>query len=408
MIRPNAHGPAALAVALLLHAAPVAQDSITVLRGARVLTGRGQVIENGTVTLASGRIVAVGDATLEIPGGATVVDCSGKVLTPGLVDASTTLGIAGDPNEQSDEITAALTVLDAIDPKDKGLARALRAGVTTVQVNPGNKNVIGGLGAVIKTHGATVERMLVREDSGLRLTMGLEPTTGNRAVRGGTPASLYYRRPTTRMGVIWETRQAFYQAKAYAEQKTIPNAPPPPVDADLEILLRALRGELIVRTTARAEQDIRTAIRLASEFGYRTVLEESTEAWSALDAIVEASVPVLLSSPSRSFAGDGADVRWATARMLAQRGVPFAICSGADGGGLELAREAMFAVRFGLDRDTALRSITSEAARLLAVDDRVGALAAGLDADVVLWSGDPFDPTSSVVSVWVGGERVVR
>lgn len=390
-----------------LAAAATAQDTITVLRGARVLTGTGQVIEDGVVTMAGGKIVAVGDAKLEVPGGAVIVDCAGKVITPGLVDASTTLGIAGDANEQGDEITAAVSVLDALDPRDKGLARALRAGVTTVQVNPGNKNVIGGLGAVVKTFGDSVERMLVREDSGLRLTMGAEPSGGNRASRGGTPASIYYRRPTTRMGVVWETRQAFYRAIAYQEQKTIPNAPPPPVDADLEVLLRALRGELIVRTTARAEQDIRTAIRLANEFGYKTVLDESTEAWSVLDAIVAANVPVLLASPSRGIAGDGAEVRWATARLLAQRGVPFAICSGADAGALDLGREAMFAVRFGLDPGIALRSVTSEAARLLAVEDRVGSLSAGLDADVVLWSGDPFDPTSSVLSVWVGGRRVV-
>ena len=398
-----------VSVAALLAASPsLAQDAVTVLRGARVLPANGPAIDKGIVVMASGRIVAVGGLDLEVPGGATVLDCAGKVITPGLVDASTTLGIAGDSNEQGDEITAAVNVVDAIDPKDKGLLRALRSGVTTVQVNPGNRNVIGGLGAVLKTHGATVERMLVREDSGLRLTMGLEPSSGNRAVRGGTPASMFYRRPTTRMGVVWETRQAFYQAQAYAERKTIPDGPPPDFDADMEVLVRALRGELIVRTTARAEQDIRTALRLATEFGYKTVLEEATEAWSAIDAIVEAGVPVILSAPSRSAVGDGAEVRWATARLLASRGVRFALCTGADTGALELAREAMFAVRFGLDRDAALRAITVDAARLLAVEDRVGALAPGLDADVVLWSGDPFEPSSAVISVWVAGEQVVR
>ena len=387
-------------------ASPRAQDSVTVLRGGRVLTGDGPAIENGVVVLAGGRIVAVGGADLEVPGGAKVVDCTGKVVTPGLVDAATTLGISGDANEQGDEITAAVHVLDALDPNDKGLARALRGGVTTIQVNPGNRNVVGGLGAVVKTHGDTVARMLLRDESGLRLTMGAEPSSGNRAIRGGTPSSMYYRRPTTRMGVVWEARQAFYQARAYGDQKTIPNGPPPDVDADMEVMLRALNGELVVRTTARAEHDIRTALRLASEFGYKTVLEEATEAWSAIDEIVAAGTPVLLSAPSRDHAGDGAEVRWATARLLAERGVPFAICTGADAGTLDLAREAMFAVRYGLDRDRALRAITSDAARLCGVEERVGSLAAGRDADVVLWSGDPFDPTTSVVSVWVAGQKV--
>ncbi|MFO1054888.1 MAG: amidohydrolase family protein [Planctomycetota bacterium] len=396
-----------LCVALGGALAVAQQQGITALRGARVHTAAGPAIDKGVVVMANGRIVAIGGADLEIPSGAKVVDCSGQVLTPGFVDASTTLGIAGNANEEGNEITAAVRVVDALDPASKSLRRVLEGGVTTIQVNPGNRNVIGGLGAVVRTHGDTVEKMLLRDEAGLRVTMGDEPSSGNRAIRGGLPDSMYYRRPTTRMGVVWETRQAFYKAKAYAEQKTLPNGQPPTPDADLEILSRVLKGEIVVHTTARAEHDIRTALRLAEEFGYKTILDEGTEAWRVIDELARTHTPVLLSAPSRNAAPDSADVRWATAQMLAQHDVPFAICTGADAGTLDLAREAMFAVRYGLDRDVALRAITSEAAKLCGVDDRVGSLSVGREADVVAWSGDPFDPTASVLSVWVQGEQVV-
>lgn len=387
-----------------------AQEKVTVLRGARVLPVAAAPIDDGIVVMANGKIVAVGAAGTRVPDGAVEVDCTGKVITPGLVDAGTTLGVRpSDLNEQGDEITPHLHVLDALDPTDVRLKRALRGGVTTIQVNPGNRNVIGGLGAVVKTHGDTVERMLLKNESGLRLAMGSEPSSGNRAIRGGTPVGMYYRRPTTRMGVVWEARKAFYDAKEYQQQKTVPDGAPENAgfDPGMEVLVRALQGDVIVRTTARAEQDIRTALRLAEEFGYRTLVEEATEAWRVADELAAAGIPVLVAAPSRLSAADGADVRFDTINRLAAHDVPFAICTGADGGAQNLVHEAMFAVRHGLAPDLALRAVTLDAARLIGVEDRVGSLAAGRDADVVVWSGDPLDPTTAVVTVYVGGEVAV-
>jgi imidazolonepropionase-like amidohydrolase len=393
-----------------LGALGAAQDTITVFRGARIHSAAAAPVDNGILVIAGGRIVAVGGPNLELPAGATVVDCAGRVMTPGLVDAGTTLGVQpGDLNEQGEEITPQLRVVDALDPKDVRLRRALRGGVTTIQVNPGNRNVVGGLGAVIKTVGDTVAAMLVRDESGLRLTMGSEPSSGNRAIRGGTPVGIYYRRPTTRMGVVWETRKAFYDAKAYQERKTVPDADggEAAVEPGMEVLVRALQGEVTVRTTARMEQDIRTALRLADEFGYKALVEEATEAWRVIDDLAAAGVPVLVASPSRLAAAEGAEVRLDTLNLLAARDIPFAICTGADDGGLGLAHEAMFAVRNGLSPERALRAVTLDAARMLGIDERVGSLQAGRDADFVLWSGDPFDPTSAVLSVYVGGREVL-
>lgn len=386
-------------------------DTVLAFQNATVLPADGRVIDDGIVVVRNGKIVAVGPAVdLAIPDGATVVDCEGGTITPGLVDASTTIGVASsDLNEQGEEVTPHLRVLDVIDPESKIFTRARRQGVTTVQINPGNKNVIGGLGAVVKTVGDTLADMLVLDVSGLRMTMGDEPSQGNRAIRGGTPVGIFYRRPTTRMGVVWEARSAFFRAQKYMEQQTIPGeAQQTGFDPGLEVLAQVLRGEMQVRTTARQEQDIRTALRLAEEFGYRTLVEEATEAWRVADELLAAEATVLFSSPSIEQAREGAEIRWFTLKRLADREVPFVICSGADVGSRPLMQEAMFAVRFGLTRDQALQAITSRPAAVLGIADRVGSIRPGLDADLVVWTGDPFEPTSAVHSVYVEGQEVSR
>ena len=396
-----------LALTLLAPMA-IAQESVTVLTGAKVYPVAQPAIEDGVVVLAGGVIQVVGDRETIVPADATVIDCSGLVITPGLVDAATTLGVTkNDANEQSDEVTPHMHILDAIDPGDKAFGRALHAGGTTVQISPGNRNVIGGLGAVLKTAGDTVADMLMRDESCLRVTMGSEPGSGNRAIRGGTPTGLYYRRPTTRMGVVWELRKAMYDARAYREEKTLGEADNPVLeDPGMEVLLRALDKKLQVRTTARAEQDIRTALRLADEFGYDTVLEEVTEAYQVADILAEANVKVIFGAPSSEHDSDSAEPRWHTLNLLSELSGPFAIASGSRVGAQDLAREAMFAMRHGLDRDRALASVTLVPAEILGVADRVGSLAAGKDADLVIWTGEPFGALTTVKSVYVAGEEV--
>jgi len=399
--------PLILAFAALAPAT-TGQETITVLKGAKVYPVSRPAIEDGVVVLAGGVIQVVGDRDTSIPQNANVIDCTGLVITPGLIDAATTLGVSStDANEQSDEVTPHMHIVDAIDPADKAFGRALHGGVTTVQVSPGGRNVIGGLGAVLKTHGDTVADMLMRDEASLTVTMGSEPSSGNRAIRGGTPTGLYYRRPTTRMGVVWELRKAMYDAQAYREEKTLGDSEAPPVeDPGMEVLLRALDKKLQVRTSAMAEQDIRTALRLAEEFGYDTVLEEVTEAYQVADALAEAKVKVIFGAPSAEVGRDGARPKMHTLNLLAERSVPFAIASGRLVGTEDLAREAMFAMRHGLDRARALASVTIIPAEILGVSDRVGSLAAGKDADLVLWTGEPFGALTTAEAVYVRGEKV--
>lgn len=399
---------ACAAVCLWLACAAAAQDQVTVYRGARIWPGDAPPLDEGVLVVARGRIQAVGGPATAVPEGARVVDVRGKVITPGLIDAAWGGGVhEDDANEQGEEVTPALHVLDSLDPSDKAFARARSAGVTAVHVMPGTRNVIGGLSAVVKTAGDSTAEMLVRDAAALRIALGSEPSAGNRAIRGGPVESIYYRRPTTRMGVIWTVRRSFFDAQDYL-QRTIAEADAGG-DAGLEVLASVLQGKLTAITTARSEQDLRTALRLAAEFGYTTVLEEAQEAHYVVDELAAAKVWVMVGAPSADSVGgsagrDGAEPRFSTLPRLAAAGVPFVITTGSNSNALDLVREAMFAVRFGLEPQVALAAVTSLPAQLLGVGDRMGTLAPGRDADVVVWSHDPFDPAAQPVTVLVGGE----
>jgi imidazolonepropionase-like amidohydrolase len=207
------------------------------------------------------------------------------------------------------------------------------------------------------------------------------------------------------MGVNWEVRKAFYDAQQYRSDRGTPlpgQAGGVPADNGMEVLLQALDKKLQVRTTARAEQDIRTALRLAEEFGYRLVIDEATEAYRVLDLIVAAGVPVVASAPSVLSQRDGAEPRWSTIALLAEKGVPVALQSG-EQDALPLVHEAVHAVRAGLPHHLALAAITSVPARILGVEDRVGSLAPGRDGDFVIWSGDPLEVTSRPQAIYIDG-----
>lgn len=394
---------------LLAAAASPAQERAIAYLGARILPGGGAPIDNGVLITAGGRIQAVGGASTPLPDGVATVDCAGRTITPGLVDASFRGGApANDLNEQSDEVTPHLRVLDSLDPDDRSFERARRSGVTTVHVMPGTRNVIGGLGCVVKTFGTDPASMVLKAEASLRVVMGAEPSMGNRAIRGGSVDSMYYRRPTTRMGVVWEARKAFFDAKQSLETQGAPATPDPGRD----VLVRVLQGKLAAYTTARSEQDIRTALRIASEFGYTTVIDDAQDSYLVADELAAAKVMVLLGAPSApavtgTAAADGADPRFGTVRILAQRGIPFVITTGGNQAALDLVREAMFAVRNGLDPAQALDAVTILPARLLGVDDRLGSLAPGKDADFVVWSHDPLDPAAVAESVFIDGNSVL-
>ena len=383
-------------------------DHLLALVGAHVLPIDAPAVEDGTVLVRGGRIEAVGPREeVQVPEGAQVVDASGTWLLPGLVDAHVHLGVweggegwAGqDTNEMTDPVMAAARAIDAINPRDQGFDDALMGGITTVNVNPGSGNPIGGQAVALKTYGRVVDEMVLRNPAGVKSALGENP----KRVYGDQKKT-----PSTRLGVALVLRRAFAAARSY--QARLGAADGKPVDTDLvsEILVQVLEGEIPWRQHCHRADDIATALRLADEFGYRLVLDHGTESYLLADLLAERQVPVLYGPliVSRSKV-EVRDRSLQAPGILDRAGVEVSIITDHPVVPIEyLITQAALAVREGMDRDAALRSVTLNPARVLGVEDRVGSLTPGKDADVVLWSGDPLDLQSRVLRTWVDGVEV--
>lgn len=389
--------------ALALASVAVAQDS-WVIRAETVYTASGDAIENGHVAVSDGKIASVG------PGkGSGKNSLDVFAVTPGMIDLSVRINTGQFSVEQSNETPAELSVADSIDFFSYRWGRELRSGVTTALVSPADLAVIGGLSAVVKTGGdPTMEARLVKAGAALRAAMGSTPSDGNRAPRGAPPNNFYFRRPTTRMGVEWVFRNAYYIA-IIAAKKAERDADPRQEERN-EILMRTMRGELPVIVEAWATQDIRTAIFLKEEFQIpHMFVDAAAEVWREPDLLVRSGMGVIL--PPHTFDGrtnEGAFFAWESAAKVHELGVPLALSAhGSRDIGARLGQQAGFAMRGGLPFEAALAAVTINPARMVGIDDRVGSIEVGKDADLLLWNGKPFEPTSTVIGVLLDGELVL-
>jgi imidazolonepropionase-like amidohydrolase len=374
--------------------------------GGRVLPVSSAPLENGVVLVEDGRISAVGES-LTVPDGWDVVDATGKVVVPGFVEAHGHVGIheeangkAGDDtNEMTDPDTSFVRAIDAVNIEDVGFVDALSGGVTTVVVKPGSGNPIGGQTVAIKSWGGrTIDEQLVSASVSVKSALGENP----KRVYGEKGKT-----PSTRLGVAAVIRQAFIDAQDYAEARAAAARDGKPFSRDLakDTLVRVLDGELVWDQHVHRHDDIATALRLQDEFGYRLVINHGTEAHKVADVLAERDVPVIfgpmLTSRSKVELKDRAIGNLAT---LAKAGVRVAITTDHPVVPVNfLVHQASFAVKEGLDPVVALEALTINPASFLGLDDRVGSIAPGLDADVVIWSGDPLDITSVAERVYIGG-----
>ncbi|MFI5085258.1 MAG: amidohydrolase [Actinomycetales bacterium] len=356
---------------------------------------------DGTVLIRDGKIEQLG-ADVAAPDGAEVLDAGGRWLLPGFIDAHVHLGMhpegevgsTADVNEMTDPIMAAVRAIDAVDPFDPGFNDALAGGITAVNVNPGSGNPVGGLAVAIHTHGRYIEEMVLRSPSGLKSALGENP----KRVYGDKKQT-----PSTRLGTAMVIRKAFIDAQNYMA-KNDPNAK----DPKMEALAMVLRREIPWRQHCHRADDVATAVRLAEEFGYELVLDHGTEAHVLADVLAEKKIPVLIGPlfttkskvelRGRSLANPG---------KLAAAGVEISIITDHPVIPINfLIHQCTLAVKEGLDPETALRAVTINPARVLGLAERIGSLAPGKDADVVLWSGDPLDVMQRALQVWIGGRSV--
>jgi imidazolonepropionase-like amidohydrolase len=298
---------------------------------------------------------------------------------------------------------AALRALDAINPDDLGFDDALSGGVTTAVVKPGSGNPLGGRTVAVKCWGRTVDEMLLREPVSMKSALGENP----KRVYGDKDVL-----PSTRLGVAAVLREALRGAQDYRARRDAAAAKGEPFERDggREALVDVLEGRLPWCQHAHRADDIATALRLADEFGYRLVLNHATEGHLLADLLAERGVPAIVGPLFTSRLK--VELRRRTIRtpgLLARAGVLVALTTDHPVVPIHfLVHQATLAVKEGMDRDEALRALTVNPARMLGLDDRVGALRPGLDGDVVVWSGDPLDVMSRAEHVFVHGAPVYR
>jgi imidazolonepropionase-like amidohydrolase len=383
---------------------------ILAVTGGYVVPVSSDPIRDGVVVVADGVITAVGGPGTAVPDGAEVIDASGSWVVPGFVESHGHLGVhedgegwsGNDTNEMTDPNGARFRALDGIDIEEVGFRDALRGGVTTAVIKPGSGNPIGGRTVALKTWGGrTVDEQVLQADVSVKSALGENP----KRVYGDKKQT-----PSTRLGVASVLRDAFVDARNYADKRTAAEAKDEPFERDLgkETLAAVLAGDLLWDQHCHRHDDIATAIRLSEEFGYTLIVNHGTEAHKIADVLAEKQIPVifgpLLTSRSKVELRDRAIGNLA---LIAEAGVKVAITTDHPVVPIDQIRlQAILAVRDGLPAETALAALTTNPADILRLNDRVGALEAGRDGDVVVWSGDPLAVDSRVQRVFIEGSAV--
>jgi imidazolonepropionase-like amidohydrolase len=390
----------ALAVAALAALASPAHAQIAV-RGETVHTMAGAPIKDGVVLVRDGKIERVGPASeVQIPSGYRTI--TAKVVTPGLVDAHSVVGLAGYLNQDHDQdqlersaaVQPELRAVDGYNPREELIAYLRGFGVTTIHTGHGPGALVSGQTMIVKTHGDTVDEALVVPTAMVAASLG----QGGLGQNGKSPG--------TRSKSIAMLRAELIKAQEYAAKMAGPADKRPGRDIKLETLGRVLNREVPMLVTVHRYYDILAALRLAKEFNLRMVLDGAAEAYLVAAEIKAAGVPVIVHATMQRSNGDAENLSMETASILRKAGVPVALQSGFESY-VPKTRVVLFeagvAAANGLTPEEALATITIDAARILGVSDRVGSLEAGKDADVVLFDGDPFEYTSHVTGVIAGG-----
>lgn len=392
-------------------------------------------IEDGTVLIGDGRIVALGK-NVDIPTGTYVYDAGGKVVMPGLIDAHCHTGIfadgvgqcEGDGNEMTDPITPHLRAIDAIHPEDIAFKDLREAGVTTINTGPGSGNLIGGQFACMKTKQArTIEEMVVMAPSGMKMALGENP----KRVYGEQKKF-----PSTRMANAAQLRSVLVEAQNYRnkwtrykerlshyhdmlrqwEMKEEKNRGERPEESDplerdirLESLIPVLEGKLRAMIHCHRADDIMTAVRISEEFGLRFSIEHATEGFKIADILAEKGVPCVVGPVL--FSRMKYELREMTPRnpaILSNAGVKVAIQTDEMSAVRYLTINAALAAQQGMKEDEALKAVTINPAEIIGVADRVGSLEVGKDADLVIFSGHPLDYLSVPELVLIDGEKAYQ
>jgi imidazolonepropionase-like amidohydrolase len=384
----------------------------TVIRGVNIFTATGPLIRNGAILLENGKIAAVGQ-TVDVPAGATVIEGAGKYVTPGLIDNHSHLGVYASPgvqahsdgNEATNPVTAYVWAEHSVWPQDPQFPRNLAGGVTTIQVLPGSANLIGGRSVVLKVvPSRTVQGMkFPGAKYGLKMACG------------ENPKRVYQSRgPSTRMGNVAGYRAAWIAAEGYRRKWDKWNGDhkgdAPSRDLGNETLAEVLRGNILVHNHCYRADEMAQMIDISKEFGYKIrSFHHGVEAYKVADLLAREEISGSLWSDWGSFKMEALDAVKANLAIVDNAGARAIVHSDDPSGSQRLTQEAAKAMAAGIaagipvTEEQAIKWITINPAWSIGLDDRIGSLAPGKNADIVLWSANPFSVYARPEKVWVDG-----
>jgi imidazolonepropionase-like amidohydrolase len=361
------------------------QEIDLAVRGGEIHTVSGDVIQNGVILMSGGKIRAV-SADMAVPEGVAWIDASGMIVTPGIIDGRCGYGLRGSA-DRSRLMTPSRRVLDDFQPRSD--SDWLRGGVTCVYIANHPQNLLGGLGAVVKLAG---DYPVVRE-------------TADPYGSFGEGVLETFDAPTTRQAMVGRLRQELIRTREGMDR--MGNTPD---STDLEVLVQILRREVSLRLYANTPDDIMTALRVAEEFGFKLIIESGAGAYKVADALAESGVPVVVGPSIMGLGGGGPYEMFAhtpgNAARLFKAGVKIALSTEGWGGGRSVLLEGVVAKSHGLPEAEALKAVTLSAAEILGVEDRLGSIETGKDADIVIWKHHPLSTWGESQVVIVDG-RVV-
>ena len=390
---------------LLAVCAPLVSAQQLAVRGETVYTMAGQLIRDGVVLTRDGKVEQVGPASkVTIPAGYKMLRA--KVVTPGLIDAHSVVGLSGYLNQPHDQMQLELSAsvqpelraTDAYNARER-LVEWLRSfGVTTVHTGHAPGALISGQTMIVKTYGKEVDDAVIVPSAMVAVTLGTDGMG-----QGG-------KSPGTRAKQISMLRSEFLKAQEYdAKQTAAKEDQKPARDLRVEVLVRVLKREIPLLVNAQRAQDIISALRLAREFNLRIILDGAAESYLVMDEIKAANVPVIIHPTMYRAGGETENLSMETAATLRKAGIQVALQSGYETYVPKtrvVLFEAALAAANGLTFEEALATVTIDAARILGINNRVGSLEKGKDADLALFDGDPFEYTSHVIGVIINGKIV--
>jgi imidazolonepropionase-like amidohydrolase len=389
----------------------LAQDRPQAFVGAKIIPIDGDEIAKGTLLIEKGKIVAVGpDDKVTIPAGADRVDVSGKVIMPGLVDTHSHIGGSGGLGgaDGSGPIQPGVRIYDSLNVHDSGLKRAAAGGLTTLNIMPGSGHLISGQTIYVKLRLASpkptkIDHLFITEADGTPMG-GLKMANGTNSMRD--PPF-----PGSRGKSAFLVREQYIKAREYADKVARAGgdaAKLPPRDLNLEALVEAMKGKRIVHHHTHRHDDIMTVLRLSQEFGFRVVLHHVSDGWKVAGEIAAAKVPcsvIMIDSPGGKL--EARDASFKTGGVLEKAGVVTAFHTDDWITDSRLfRRSAALATRAGMSRAAALKSLTLAGAQMLGLENRIGSLTVGKDADFAILEGDPLSVYCKTLETWVDGVKV--